>query len=443
MKFVTKHFLGYLSDFLNGTPRRVKFQDMRYLYAKVENDPDVVSYKDELILKALELIRAHEQDGESKGEESPALANAYYQVGLFQEFARDMKGAIAYYDKAIGFDHAGAMVRRAHLLWRGVSDRWWEKKGWNMNCIDVDNNESLASDRSLLEGIELYDRAVVLGDTEAMVHRAHIHKDGFEGTTISLHLHLGVETSLAQATAKATSLLNEASELGDAEAMAVLGRIHESQRRYQEAVELYERAIGLGNINAMLYRAMTYKDKEVLEDARTPDYAKAIRLFDKASALECLWSQHFRREVFQEKKGTDADTVKKLLELIWPDWLEGQPLSKETMKSFNRYSDEILDRVKTIKNLKQLKNILAAIPDKKSKLYSVITKYAEDPLKLPLQFLVSFSRTESGIYDANMGRRIYRFWDEDVRLEPEEKQQEEQAVDLELVSLLHASSQHQ
>jgi TPR repeat protein len=229
---------------------------------------DIESKKIKALLKRF----IEESEIETRDNNPTAMNNLglFYRLGF--GVPQDYNKAIELYERAIALGNADAMSDRAYMHEEG------ERSAQDYN-----------------KAIALYERAIALGNASAMNNRAWMHLQGRGGP---------------QDYAKAIVLCDRAIALGDANAMNNSAWMHKhgqgGLQDYNKAIELYDRAIALGDADAMNSRARMH----VQGQGGAQDYAKAIVLYDWAIALGDVEVMNNRAKMHQHGKGGPKnDTV--------------------------------------------------------------------------------------------------------------------------------------
>lgn len=120
--------------------------------------------------------------------------------------------------------------------------------------------------RNLPLAIKLYNIAIQLGDSNAMVQLAHMHRGG-KGTKKDLKA--------------AFSLFEQAAQFDNQEAIYYLGRMYIESLNFEKAIYCFERGIELEDSNCMNSRALMHKKGQGGE----PNLKAAILLYQRAIQL--------------------------------------------------------------------------------------------------------------------------------------------------------------
>ena len=159
---------------------------------------------------------------------------------------------------------------------------------------------------------------------------------------------------------KAIELYEKAIELGNSWAMNNLGVMYDKgegvEQDYQKAKELYEKAIKLGNSQAMNNLGIMY-DKG---NGVNQDYQKAIELYKKAAELDNDWGTHNLANMYRLGNGVNLDH-QKAIELYEKAIILGNKTSLTHYK-------QIYDEDKFIKNAIQLGKENESIKEENEKL---------------------------------------------------------------------------
>lgn len=256
------------------------------------------------------------------------------------EDAKNYPEAIRCYDAAIRHGDAQAMHSRAvmHMRGRGGRKNISEAIRLHEEAIRQNNVDSMC-DRARLhmmgkggpknypEAVRLLEQAITLGNRTAMNNRAFLYERGEGG---------------AQSFPEAIRLYDMAIALGDTNAMINRAQMHAEglggPQNFPEAIRLFDMAIALGNPTAMNHRAQMHEDgrggpKNL--PAATYLYECSARRGDKTAKGKLI--------AFYK---LDAQGVVELLNLIWPDLVDGKSFSAHTLSMMKKYAkDLILEKI--------------------------------------------------------------------------------------------------
>lgn len=213
--------------------------------------------------------------------------------------------------------------------------------------------------REVLLAIPLLDKAIILGNTRAMCHRARIYfyQGDFDNACI---------------------LCERAIALGNSDAMQLLAQhfITQNPDDNANAIELLERAIALNNISAMVERGK-------MHEHTSP--AKAIALYEGAIYFFDVNGSHWSVEAmgrcgslwgsidlhFYIGHRDKPKIIIEVIDLLWNDLLSNNILqnkgntssydeyfSKYTRKALQEYRHLLATKLRTLTNLAQLKSVL-------------------------------------------------------------------------------------
>jgi len=248
---------------LQGDPA-LRYKALNHLY-----DSSLTSIEQEILAKKIEEL------SKDSTKESPHYSTLLFLSGIIyakgMHFNVDRKKAIQLFKQAIVLNNSCAMHALAILSTTKIEDAIslldlaTGLKNPLAMCQRADfHRAGVGGPIDFDAAIKLYDQAIALNDTQAMLLKA----DCFEKGTC------GLSTDLKAA----IELLDKAIELDDATAMSNRAVIHANNGEVESALKLYDRAIGLGSDTALNNKAFIYRENK--------DYSSAIYLYDKAIALE-------------------------------------------------------------------------------------------------------------------------------------------------------------
>ncbi|VEG89680.1 SEL1-like repeat protein [Legionella spiritensis] len=239
--------------------------------------------------------------------------------------------AIKLYLQASRFGNAQAMSDLAHIYYFSDEDceidvplalELWDS-AIKLGCSKAMVNRAYVyqQEMDITKAIELYQQAADLNNPLAITNLGGIYQQGLGGVEVDM--------------AKAIGLYQQAADLNDPLAMTNLGDIYQEglggvEVDMTKAHEFYKQAAKLNDPFAMTALALIYQAGK--------NYPKAIRLFEKAIRLGEPENEHFT--------GSTADYIKKLiaalpdakkivvakdlLDLIWEDLLVGTSFTDGT-----------------------------------------------------------------------------------------------------------------
>ena len=190
--------------------------------------------------------------------------------GVSQDYAK----AIELYKKALELGNTSAMYNLARLYEKGqgVSQDYKKAK-------------------------ELYEKAVELNNLDAMFNLALMYQKG-EG--------------VSQDYSKAKELYEKAVELGDSEALFNLALMYQKgegvSQNYIEAIELYKKAASIGDAKSMYQLGDIY----LSGDGVKRDYLEAFRWFEKAVELDHDAAMYMIANMYENGYGVEANLEKAL-----------------------------------------------------------------------------------------------------------------------------------
>ncbi|TAL66504.1 MAG: sel1 repeat family protein [Legionella sp.] len=193
---------------------------------------------------------------------------ALYARAILHKEANEFAAAIRLYDEAIALNHYEAMTQRANFYISGKE-----------------------SDVSVAKAIKLYERAMARGSVIAKTYRAILYLEKVGG---------------AQNISKALKLFQQASAKNEPLAMVELAKLFLKglvpnvlpPLNIQRAIDLLEKAIALGNSEAMIERGIIH-----LKDSGGPDQMKiAQELFEKAKILGNKRAFTYLALIFKDSK---------------------------------------------------------------------------------------------------------------------------------------------
>lgn len=231
----------------------------------------------ELIVSDTDIRNGFQDQKREIEQQASTNSNAQYLTAIF---APDLLSRISLFDKAIEMENTKAMIFRAMLY--------------------LEDSDTLVTKVDKLEGFKLLERAIELGDSEAMF------------------VHAVLKTNRAHNKYTDSSL--------------------KFKKAVEEAILLLETAIQLENPKAMLECAKMHSDKKW----GIFNLAKAIWLYEKAERYGCS-----DPELGKRYHSMDQEVAQDLLKLIWDELIAGQPFSSSTISNLSAYcKDTIISRLK-------------------------------------------------------------------------------------------------
>ncbi|MBA4695801.1 MAG: sel1 repeat family protein [Legionella sp.] len=230
------------------------------------------------------------------------LSQAFFILGLIHRcgFAVPInyQQAIVCYEKAIALGNTDAMVEKGTMYYAGLG---------------------IASD--LKAAIAFYERAIELGNPAAMCKLGRIYERGIEGPAdfdkaAKLYEQASQQVYLPALTARAMlfntghgspvdkayaiALLKQGISNGDPSAMYSLGSIYCSVHQYNKAITLFEKAMPEGTPDALNGRAVLYQKGK----GSAVDFEKAIALFELAIQKGHIDAMINRALMYQKGEGS-------------------------------------------------------------------------------------------------------------------------------------------
>jgi TPR repeat protein len=188
----------------------------------------------------------------------------------------DLVHAVELYEKAVDSGSTNAMVNLGVCYERGH-----------------------AVAKSAVKAVELYQRASDLGNTNAMANLGVCYANG---------------DGVSKSAEKAVELYQRASDLGDATATTYLGVCYENgdgvSKSAEKAVELYQRASDLGDATATTYLGVCYENG----DGVSKSAEKAVELYQRASDLGDATATTYLGVCYENGDGV-AKSAEKAVEL--------------------------------------------------------------------------------------------------------------------------------
>ncbi|HLB57611.1 MAG TPA: hypothetical protein VJL60_02230, partial [Gammaproteobacteria bacterium] len=125
---------------------------------------------------------------------------------------------------------------------------------------------------------------------------------------------------------------------------------------YQQAMAWYQKAIALNFPEAMTRYAALYQFGQTADER--PDYANAIFWYEKAIALDDDLALSWRKSMHDCGQGTDANTLSRLLDMMWNDLLNNAPLSEYTISSLRAHPQVLIDKLQKENNTARLRRLI-------------------------------------------------------------------------------------
>ncbi|HRD69125.1 MAG TPA: tetratricopeptide repeat protein [Legionella sp.] len=183
----------------------------------------------------------------------------------------------AHLDKIIYHVWKSAEIEYAKKYFENKGDQ--EKNGAELTLLGYMHLKGYGVDQNYGLAIQYFEQAIEKNIPQAMVHRATMHLNGHGGARNYLEVH---------------KLYNRAIGLGDQEAVTRLGTAYRFQREFKKAITCFEQAITAKSAKAMLERASMLLNGE----GEPKDYGRAVSLLDQAYKLGNIQALVLRADLF-------------------------------------------------------------------------------------------------------------------------------------------------
>lgn len=262
---------------------------------------DILSRANAGDLEAIKIIRGMEPDDYDDVFDDDMIN--YIQKTLDQSYSMHFMGIMYDYEK-------GKKPDTINLLDKPETGYGDHEKAieWYQKAIDMGNTDAMTDLANMYydddritpdhnKAIELLQKAVQMNNSSAMNNLALIHDNNnnresaiillekaiqLDNDRVAMHnlANIYMEENEKE---KAFELYKKSAELGDSDSMFELASIYEADGKYEMAIEWYEKAIESGNPDAPLRLANMYCEGKGIKY----DYEKFIQLMEKAIELGC------------------------------------------------------------------------------------------------------------------------------------------------------------